>query len=261
MAREHEMADVFVELADTLVDDFDVVEYLDALTRRCVELFDVDVASLLLADQRGEVGTLASSAEESVLTDVLEMQSREGPSVECFRTAEVVSHPDLTAADGRWPAFAPAAVRAGLRSVTALPMRLRNDVIGALNLFRAGTGELAYDDLRVAQAMANHRTAPGAGHLPPAGAGRTVADGTEQPGHDRAGQGRAVGAAEAGHERVVHHPADLRAQPQPAAVRGGPQRRGGRADPAAVRREEEAALITHRPHRQPAASASTSSGG
>jgi GAF domain-containing protein len=158
MAREHEMADVFVELADTLVDDFDVVEYLDALTRRCVELFDVDVASLLLADQRGEVGTLASSAEESVLTDVLEMQSREGPSVECFRTAEVVSHPDLTAADGRWPAFAPAAVRAGLRSVTALPMRLRNDVIGALNLFRAGTGELAYDDLRVAQAMANVAT-------------------------------------------------------------------------------------------------------
>ena len=79
MAREHEMADVFVELADTLVDNFDVVEYLDALTRRCVEMFDVDVASLLLADPRGEVGMLASSTEESALADVLELQSREGP--------------------------------------------------------------------------------------------------------------------------------------------------------------------------------------
>jgi GAF domain-containing protein len=158
VAREHEMADVFVELADTLVDDFDVVEYLDALTRRCVEMFDVDVASLLLADPRGEVGMLASSSEEAALADVFALQGQEGPCLDCLRTAEVVSIPNLADADRRWPAFAPAALRAGLRSVTVLPMRLRSELIGALNLFRMRCGELAYDDLRSAQAMANVAT-------------------------------------------------------------------------------------------------------
>jgi transcriptional regulator with GAF, ATPase, and Fis domain len=158
VAREHEMADVFVELADTLVDNFDVAEYLDVLTRRCVEMFDVDMASLLLADARGEIGMLAASSEDSALTDLFDLQGREGPCLDCFRTAEVVSIPDLTAHDARWPAFVPAASRVGLRSVTALPMRLRHEVVGALNLFRMRSGELAYDDLRSAQAMANVAT-------------------------------------------------------------------------------------------------------
>lgn len=158
VAREHEMADVFVELADTLVEDFDVVEYLGALTRRCVEMFDVDVASLLLADARGEIAMLAASTEDAALSDVFDVQVREGPCFDCFHNAEVVSISDLSGADRRWPAFVPAAVRVGMRSVTALPMRRRSEMIGALNLYRMRAGELAYDDLRSAQAMANVAT-------------------------------------------------------------------------------------------------------
>jgi len=158
MAREALVARTFVELADSLTDDFDVVDLLTLLTDRCVDVLDVAAAGLMLAAPQGELRVLASSSETIRLVELFELQSEEGPCLDCYRTGEPVSQPELSGAHARWPRFAPVAGEAGFRSVHALPMRLRDTVIGALNLFRTTSSVLEEADLVIGQAMADVAT-------------------------------------------------------------------------------------------------------
>lgn len=158
VAREQQLADTFVALADTLVDDFDPVDFLHMLAERCVALLDVDAAGLMLADQRGALRVVASSTEQARLVELFQLQNDEGPCLECFRTGQPVAHPDLAQAEQRWPQFAPAAHGAGFAAVQALPMRLRNEVIGAMNMFLATPRSLDDTALRVGQALVDVAT-------------------------------------------------------------------------------------------------------
>jgi GAF domain-containing protein len=155
MTREQRIVATFVELADTMVDDFDVVEFLHRLSERCVELLDCVEAGLLLADAAGALRVMASSSERSDALDLLQSQNEEGPCFECYQRGRAVFSEDLEADIGRWPAFAPAAVEKGFRSVQAVPMRVRSQTIGALNLFRADAGRIAEGDMSLAQGMAD----------------------------------------------------------------------------------------------------------
>jgi GAF domain-containing protein len=154
VAREDLLVRTFVELADTLVDDFDVIEVAQMLVERCVELFDA-AAGLLLADPDGTLRVFASSTEQLRVVELFEVQAQEGPCLDCYRTGQPVVNEDLAYLNGRWPNFAPVALGGGFRSVHALPVRLRDQVIGALNLFRAGPGHLDELDIRAAQAIAD----------------------------------------------------------------------------------------------------------
>lgn len=147
------LAETFVELADTLVDSFDLVEFLHLLVDRCVELLDVSAAGLMLADSRGRLQVMASSTENMRLLELFQLQNDEGPCLECYRTGTPVSHSDLTEAAERWPQFATAAVESGYRTAHALPMRLRSDVLGAFNLFHSEPDQLNPDVTRIGQAM------------------------------------------------------------------------------------------------------------
>jgi transcriptional regulator with GAF, ATPase, and Fis domain len=158
MAGEHALAEAFVEAADTLVDDFDVIDFLHTLAERCVELLDVDAAGLMLVDQRGVLHATAASSENARLLELFELQADAGPCVDAFKTGDPVVNADLHASAERWPRFAEAAESAGYVSVHALPLRLRSTVIGALNLFRAQPGTLSEDDIRVGQALADVAT-------------------------------------------------------------------------------------------------------
>jgi GAF domain-containing protein len=158
MAREALLARTMVDLADTLVDDFDVVELLTLLTDRCVEVLDVSAAGLMLVAPEGDLRVVASSCEEMRVVELFELQSEEGPCLDCFRTGEAVPNQDLATMGGRWPLFGPVALGAGFRSVYAVPMRLRGVIIGALNLFRADPGEMEDDSVVVAQALADVAT-------------------------------------------------------------------------------------------------------
>jgi transcriptional regulator with GAF, ATPase, and Fis domain len=147
-----------VELADNLVDDFDIVDLLAALTERCIDVLDITAAGIMLADSADRLRPMISSDETARVTELYAIQSEDGPCQECFVTGTPVVNHDLTTSHDRWPRFAPAALAAGFRSVDAIPMRLRGQVIGALNLLRGEVGALGAEDVARAQALADIAT-------------------------------------------------------------------------------------------------------
>ena len=156
--REALLARTLVDLAHSLVGDFDVVELLTLLTHRCVEVLDVAAAGLMLVDPEGVLRVVASSSDELHLVALFEVQSEEGPGPDCYRSGEPAHEQKLDADNGRWPRFGPLALEAGFRSVHALPLRLRGLTAGALNLFRSEEGPLGNADVVAAQALADVAT-------------------------------------------------------------------------------------------------------
>lgn len=156
--REEWLADTFVELADTLVDTFDVVDFLSGLTLRCVELLDAAEVGLVLADAAGRLHVVASSSERMRVLELFEIQSDEGPCLDAYRSGLQVVNVDLDGADERWPAFAPRAREAGFAEAHALPMMLREEVIGALNVFDTTARRLSDGDVRLTQALTDTAT-------------------------------------------------------------------------------------------------------
>ena len=152
------LSDTFVDLADTMVADFDIIDFLHLLTDRSVRLLAASAAGVVLADPRGELRVAAASSEEVGLLELFQLQNDQGPCLECFRTGRPVTTTDLAGPTQRWPRFAHAAVQSGFRTVEARPMRLRDQVIGALNLFRAEPDPFEPADLRIAQALADVAT-------------------------------------------------------------------------------------------------------
>ena len=158
MSRESVLARTMVELADNLVDEFDIVDLLTTLSDRCVEMLDVAAAGIMLATPTGVLQLVTASSEAMRIVEVFELQGEEGPCLDCFATRQPVVNQDLTTASDRWPRFAPVAVAEGFRAADAIPMRLRNQIIGALNLFRTEVGSLNEDDVQAAQALADIAT-------------------------------------------------------------------------------------------------------
>ena len=152
-----QLSDVFVKMADTLVGDFDVIDFLQTLTEGCVQLLGISAAGILLTDGRGTLQLVAASSERTRLLELFQLQANQGPCVDCFHAGEPVTVTDLPAA-GRWPQFSQAAAAVGFTAVHALPMRLRDEVIGALNFFSIAPGALDPGKLRLGQALADVAT-------------------------------------------------------------------------------------------------------
>lgn len=157
-ARDQWLARTFVELADTLVDDFDVIDFMSVLAERCAELLDSAEVGLALIDAEGELRVMASSTERMRLLELIEAQNNEGPCRDCARDGRPVLNQRLDEALDRWPRFAPKAVEAGFHIVHALPLRLRSQVIGAMNIFREETTELSQIEVDLSQALADAAT-------------------------------------------------------------------------------------------------------
>lgn len=155
MTREERLARTLVELADTLVDDFDMVELLVLLVERSVELLDASAAGLVLADEAGRLRLMASTSEAMELVELFQVQNDEGPCFDCYRSGKPVIAEDLSEETERWPAFAPFATYSGFYSAHAFALRLRGRVLGALNLFRSEPGGLTSADVAAGQALAD----------------------------------------------------------------------------------------------------------
>jgi GAF domain-containing protein len=156
MPRNDLLMRTLVQLADSLVDDFDVVDLLALLTDRCVEVVGISAAGLMLVAPEGDLRVMAHSSETVRLLELFELQAQEGPCLDCYRSGTPLLNQDLD--DDRWPRFAPAAREAGFRWAHAFPMRLRGTVIGALNLFGADQGPLDEADVLAAQALGDIAT-------------------------------------------------------------------------------------------------------
>ncbi len=164
MTREADVVRALVEMADTLVEDYDIVDLLTGLTDRCVDLLGVSAAGVMLAapvmliSPKGSLGLLASSSEAMRLLELFELQAQEGPCLDAFRTGERVEHENLAAGSGRWPSFSAAALEAGFQSASALPLRWREMTLGALNLLSVTQTPMDEADVIVARAFADLAT-------------------------------------------------------------------------------------------------------
>ncbi len=158
MVTQQRLLSVFVELADTLVADFDVMDFMHSLTEYSVELLDADAVGLMLADQRGNLEVAASSSEETRLLELFEIQNDQGPCLDCFREGRAVTNIGPLEAERRWPLFGAAIRDAPFSSVHAVPLRLREQTIGVMNLFLARPGVLSADDIALSQGLADIAT-------------------------------------------------------------------------------------------------------
>ncbi len=157
--REQLLSRAFVGLADTLVDDYDIIDLLDRLVCYSVELLAAEAIGIMLVDSRRNLQVVASSHEDADVMELMQLEADQGPCVECIRTHAPVSVPDLADASGRWPVFVAAlGSRGAYRSVHALPLRLRGEAIGAMNLFHRRPGTLPEADLALGQALADVAT-------------------------------------------------------------------------------------------------------
>lgn len=158
VTREQRLAATFVDLADSLVVDFDVVDLMVLLAERCVEMLDVAAAGLLLDDGTGSLCLIAATDEALEMVELFQIQADEGPCRDCFHTGSPVSTSDIAEESARWPRFAPIAAAAGYRAIHAVPLRLRGQVLGALNLFGTEPAALSRADLATGQAFADVAT-------------------------------------------------------------------------------------------------------
>ncbi len=154
LQRQALTAATFVEIVDTLVDDFDVIEVLTQLTTRSVELLEASAAGILLADAEGQLRVIGASTEQVGLLELFQIQNDEGPCLDCYRTGTVVLS-DTLDASSRWPLFATESVREGFHAVCAVPLRLRDLILGCLNLFISEPVGLSEGEVALAQALAD----------------------------------------------------------------------------------------------------------
>ena len=157
-SREARLNAAFVAVADTLTEDYDVVDLLHTLVEECTEILDAQAGGLMLADQDGELQLIASTSESAELVEVMQLDAGAGPCVDCFATGEAISVGDIASSGDAWPAFRAAALAQGFVSVHATPLRLRGEVIGTMNLFGTSIGALTRRDADVAQALADVAT-------------------------------------------------------------------------------------------------------
>lgn len=158
MISSERLADLFVDVADTLVADFDLVDFLVTLCEHATLVSSADAVGIVLTDHHGLLRFMASSNESGRDLELFQLQSEEGPCLDCVRTKEPVINNDLSRAGALWPQFAPLAIGAGFQSVHAFPMRLRDEVIGALNLFSVSQMLLDDQETRVVQSLADVAT-------------------------------------------------------------------------------------------------------
>lgn len=156
--RERRLIDAFVDATDTLVADFDIVELLQTLIDNAVTIFDVDAAGILLANQQGELEVLVSTSEQSNLLGVLQLEDGEGPCIEAYADGVMIAAPEPSEMERRWPHFADAAARSGYASVHSIPLRIREDVLGSMNLFMTSPGSLNERDAAAARALTDVAT-------------------------------------------------------------------------------------------------------
>ena len=158
MSEYESVVGSLVDMADTLVDDYDVIDVLTGLADRCVHLLGASAAGVMLAPSQGDLRLVASSSEAMRVLEVFELQAQEGPCLDAYRTGATRRAPAPRRRRRPLATVLRAAIEAGFASAFALPLRLRDRTIGALNLFHVERTPMEERNVLVAQAFADLAT-------------------------------------------------------------------------------------------------------
>ncbi|MFF8951900.1 GAF and ANTAR domain-containing protein [Streptomyces sp. NPDC014940] len=155
MSREQQLAEALVGLADSFADDIDPVVLVDRLAQRCVEITGADAVGIMVVSARGDLRTLAVTDDQAGFLELFQLQTDQGPCLDCYREGHRVDVRDMAADAGRWPQVVPFALEIGFRAAHALPLRVHGQTVGAVNLLLREPGGLSPVDLDLAQALAD----------------------------------------------------------------------------------------------------------
>ncbi|MWV57740.1 GAF domain-containing protein [Rathayibacter sp. VKM Ac-2754] len=156
--REQLLLETLTIAADTLVDDFDIVDFLHVLVERSSDICEAVDVGILFAEPKGELVVMAATSERLRVIEALQLSTGQGPSLDSYDSGEVVTAGSVDEIARRWPDFAPGVTELGYQSVHAVPLRLRRRTIGSLDFFRDACGELSAEDVRSAQTIADIAT-------------------------------------------------------------------------------------------------------
>ena len=155
MSRERQVSDAFVGLADTLGQDFDVVDLFDRLATHASALSGAHAAGVMMSDGRGRLRAIAASQQRAAFLEIFQLQTGAGPCVECYHTGTPVIAAPIQERREQWPRLVPAVIEAGFGAIATVPLRLREHVIGAVNLFYTQPQPPVDEDLHLVQALAD----------------------------------------------------------------------------------------------------------
>jgi diguanylate cyclase (GGDEF)-like protein len=151
---ERQLSDVLSDFARTMLTDFPIQGILDQLVRRIVEIMPITGAGVTLISESTSPHYVAASDGAALRYEELQTVLDEGPCIIAYRTGRAVTVPDLSK-DGRFPAFIPQALEAGLAAVFTFPLHHGHSQLGALDLYRDTPGSLDDDAMVVAQTLAD----------------------------------------------------------------------------------------------------------
>jgi GAF domain-containing protein len=151
-----DIGQILAEYAQTMADRQAPGRILEQLAAYVTELLPVHGVGILLREGAGEdLDVATANTEVGQLVEELEVELREGPCTESMRNGEQILAPELAAVSDRYPRFAPRALDAGVKSIHALPMTLRGEQLGALDLIALEPMALDAMQLGTAQMLAD----------------------------------------------------------------------------------------------------------
>lgn len=155
MGRERQLSEAFVALADTLGQDFDVVDLFDRLAGHAAALSSADAAGIMMSDGRGRLRAIAASQQRAAFLELFQLQTGAGPCIDCYHSGTSVIAAPIQAHREEWPQLVPAVLEAGFGAIATVPLRLRENVIGAVNLFYTQSEPPPQEDLHLVQALSD----------------------------------------------------------------------------------------------------------
>ncbi|GAA3644979.1 GAF domain-containing protein [Nocardioides ginsengisoli] len=125
----------------------------DQLCIDCAQSLRLAGVGMTLTNAAGQQAVIGTSGAVASRLEEIQFDLGEGPSLDASRYDRTVGSDDL--GDGvllRWPAFAPAALAAGISAVTAVPLSVGGVRLGSLSMYRSAPGALDVQQQTAAQA-------------------------------------------------------------------------------------------------------------
>jgi GAF domain-containing protein len=136
---------------------YDLEAALSELTESVTQVLGLSGSGVTMAEE-GRLRFVTAVSQASEELERSQEQHQAGPCRDAYDTGEVVRITDVRLESTRWPDFAAIATRLNVAGVAGIPMRLADQMIGALNLYAPEPREWSDEDMAVAAVLADVAT-------------------------------------------------------------------------------------------------------